>query len=108
MLGRLDVLFNVRLHQKRSMPLLILLSLRLSQNAGTTAPQVPIEDTSLETFLNTINVNLVGTFLCTREAVKIFKSQTPQGGAPPPPRLDRLTTLSGHPPNARLRFRSHH
>ncbi|KAI0683071.1 short-chain dehydrogenase/reductase SDR [Earliella scabrosa] len=57
--GRLDVLFN---------------------NAGTTAPQVPIEDTSLETFLNTINVNLVGTFLCTREAVKIFKSQTPQGG----------------------------
>ncbi|KAI0754616.1 short-chain dehydrogenase/reductase SDR [Daedaleopsis nitida] len=57
--GRLDVLFN---------------------NAGTTAPQIPIEETSLEMFQKTINVNLVGTFLCTREAVKIFKSQSPQGG----------------------------
>ena len=42
--------------------------------------QTPIEDTSLETFQNVINVNLVGTFLCTREAVRIFKAQTPQGG----------------------------
>ncbi|KAI0718226.1 short-chain dehydrogenase/reductase SDR [Cerioporus squamosus] len=57
--GRLDMLFN---------------------NAGTASAQVPIEDTSLETFQRVINVNLVGTFLCTREAVRIFKSQTPQGG----------------------------
>ncbi len=52
----------------------------LSQNAGINSPQVPIEEVSLETFQSVINVNLIGTFLCTREAVKIFKSQTPQGG----------------------------
>ncbi|TFK85614.1 short-chain dehydrogenase/reductase SDR [Polyporus arcularius HHB13444] len=56
--GRLDMLFN---------------------NAGIVSAQTPIEDTSLETFQKVINVNLVGTFLCTREAVRIFKSQTPQG-----------------------------
>ncbi|KAI0718225.1 short-chain dehydrogenase/reductase SDR [Cerioporus squamosus] len=57
--GRLDMLFN---------------------NAGIVSPQIPIEETSLETFQKVINVNLVGTFLCTREAVRIFKSQSPQGG----------------------------
>ncbi|KAM5540899.1 hypothetical protein V8D89_005543 [Ganoderma adspersum] len=57
--GRLDTLFN---------------------NAGINSPQVPIEEVSLETFQSVVNVNLIGTFLCTREAVKIFKAQTPQGG----------------------------
>ncbi|KAI9060858.1 short-chain dehydrogenase/reductase SDR [Trametes sanguinea] len=50
------------------------------QNAGTTSPQVPIEDVSLEAFQQVINVNLVGAFLCTREAVKQFKAQQPPGG----------------------------
>ncbi|KAL7279750.1 hypothetical protein ACG7TL_006157 [Trametes sanguinea] len=57
--GRLDLLFN---------------------NAGITSPQVPIEDVSLETFQQVINVNLVGAFLCTKEAVKQFKAQQPPGG----------------------------
>ncbi|KZT12165.1 short-chain dehydrogenase/reductase SDR [Laetiporus sulphureus 93-53] len=57
--GRLDLLFN---------------------NAGISAPQIPIEELTLSQFEQVVNVNLVGTFLCTREAVKIFKSQTPQGG----------------------------
>ncbi|RPD56151.1 short-chain dehydrogenase/reductase SDR [Lentinus tigrinus ALCF2SS1-7] len=57
--GRLDMLFN---------------------NAGTASAQVPIEETSLETFQRVLNANLVGVFLCTREAVRIFKSQSPQGG----------------------------
>ena len=50
------------------------------QNAGIVSPQVPIEEVPLETFQQVINVNLTGTFLCTREAVKIFKAQTPSGG----------------------------
>ncbi|KZT67121.1 NAD(P)-binding protein [Daedalea quercina L-15889] len=57
--GRLDLLFN---------------------NAGINAPAVPIEELSLEKFQQVTNINLIGTFLCTREAVKIFKAQTPQGG----------------------------
>ncbi|OJT02065.1 Glucose 1-dehydrogenase 3 [Trametes pubescens] len=57
--GRLDMLFN---------------------NAGRGHPQVPIEELSLDAFQQVINVNLIGTFLCTREAVRIFKSQTPKGG----------------------------
>ncbi|OSD02488.1 short-chain dehydrogenase/reductase SDR [Trametes coccinea BRFM310] len=57
--GRLDLLFN---------------------NAGITSPQVPIEDVSLETFQQVINVNLVGAFLCTKEAVKQFKAQQSPGG----------------------------
>ncbi|KAI0761991.1 hypothetical protein BD413DRAFT_586987 [Trametes elegans] len=55
--GRLDMLFN---------------------NAGMVSPQVPIEEVSLETFQQVLNVNLVGAFLCTREAVKIFKVQSPR------------------------------
>jgi len=34
----------------------------------------------LEAFKQCIDVNLVGSFLCTREAVKIFKKQSPPGG----------------------------
>lgn len=42
---------------------------------------MPIEELSLDAFQQVINVNLIGTFLCTREAVRIFKAQSPQGGA---------------------------
>jgi NAD(P)-dependent dehydrogenase (short-subunit alcohol dehydrogenase family) len=35
---------------------------------------------SLETFQQVINVNLAGSFIAAREAMKIFKAQTPQGG----------------------------
>ncbi|OCH87719.1 short-chain dehydrogenase/reductase SDR [Obba rivulosa] len=57
--GRLDMLFN---------------------DAGMNAPQIPIEDLSLDQFQQIVNINLVGPFLCTREAVRMFKSQSPQGG----------------------------
>ncbi|KAF9011493.1 short-chain dehydrogenase/reductase SDR [Hymenopellis radicata] len=70
--GRLDLLFN---------------------NAGINAPQVTIEDISLETFQRVINVNLVGPFLCTREAFKIFKAQNPPGG-----RIINNGSLSAHVP----------
>ncbi|KAL0578956.1 hypothetical protein V5O48_003048 [Marasmius crinis-equi] len=57
--GRLDLLFN---------------------NAGTGHPQVPIEEIPAEHFERVVKVNLVAPFLCTKEAMRIFKSQSPQGG----------------------------
>ena len=39
-----------------------------------------MEELSLSNFQDVINVNVTGAFLCTREAIKIFKAQTPQGG----------------------------
>lgn len=41
---------------------------------------MPIEELSLEKFQQVTNINLIGTFLCTREAVRVFKAQVPQGG----------------------------
>ena len=57
--GRLDVLFN---------------------NAGLGAPGVPLEDLAVEQWRNVVDVNLTGAFLCTREAFRLMKSQTPMGG----------------------------
>ncbi|KAF9485863.1 NAD(P)-binding protein [Pholiota conissans] len=70
--GRLDLLFN---------------------NAGVSAKQVPIENMSLETFQTVIDVNLIGCFLTTREAMRVFKSQSPQGG-----RIINNGSLSAHVP----------
>jgi NAD(P)-dependent dehydrogenase (short-subunit alcohol dehydrogenase family) len=57
--GRLDLLFN---------------------NAGTGIPPVPIEQLTLAQWQAVIDVNLTGAFLCTREAVRMMKNQTPRGG----------------------------
>lgn len=76
-LGRLDLVFNVRASMGTRIGLSFINGL---QNAGIGSPQVPIEELSLETFKNVIDVNLIGSFLCTREAVKVFKSQSPPGG----------------------------
>ena len=57
--GRLDLLFN---------------------NAGTTAPPVPLEDLTYEQWKSVVDVNLTGAFLCTQEAFRIMKSQDPMGG----------------------------
>jgi NAD(P)-dependent dehydrogenase (short-subunit alcohol dehydrogenase family) len=58
--GRLDVLFN---------------------NAGTGAPgTILLEDLSFEQWSAVVNTNLTGPFLCTQEAFKIMKAQTPMGG----------------------------
>jgi NAD(P)-dependent dehydrogenase (short-subunit alcohol dehydrogenase family) len=57
--GRLDVLFN---------------------NAGTGAPPIPMEDLSFEQWKTVLDVNLTGPFLCTQEAIRLMKSQAPQGG----------------------------
>lgn len=70
--GRLDVLFN---------------------NAGLNAPGIPLEDLSYEQWASVVNVNLTGTFLCTQEAFRIMKSQTPRGG-----RIINNGSISAHAP----------
>ncbi len=57
--GRLDLLFN---------------------NAGSGAPPVPLEELSLEQWQAVVDVNLTGSFLCTQEAFRIMKRQSPMGG----------------------------
>ncbi|KAJ6543972.1 hypothetical protein B0H19DRAFT_1169185 [Mycena capillaripes] len=65
----------------------------LFNNAGITGSLVPLEDLSLEAFQSVISVNLVGPFLCAREAVKVFKAQDPVGG-----RIINNGSLSAHTP----------
>jgi NAD(P)-dependent dehydrogenase (short-subunit alcohol dehydrogenase family) len=57
--GRLDLLFN---------------------NAGRSAPAVPLEDLTYEQWKDVVDANLTGAFLCTREAFRLMKDQQPRGG----------------------------
>ncbi len=57
--GRLDTLFN---------------------NAGIGAPGVLLEDLTIEQWRSVVDINLTGSFLCTQEAFKLMKSQSPMGG----------------------------
>lgn len=70
--GRLDLLFN---------------------NAGMGAPGIPLEDLTFEQWQAVVSVNLTGSFLCTQEAFKIMKNQTPRGG-----RIINNGSISAHAP----------
>ena len=70
--GRLDLLFN---------------------NAGTGAPAVLLEDLTAEQWQTVVDVNLTGSFLCTKEAFRIMKDQDPQGG-----RIINNGSVSAHVP----------
>jgi NAD(P)-dependent dehydrogenase (short-subunit alcohol dehydrogenase family) len=52
----------------------------LFNNAGTGAPPIPLEDLSFDQWRRVVDVNLTGPFLCTQEAFRIMKEQSPQGG----------------------------
>lgn len=46
----------------------------LVNNAGVAGPTSPVEETSREDWQRTLEVNLTGTFLCTRSAVPLLKT----------------------------------
>jgi NAD(P)-dependent dehydrogenase (short-subunit alcohol dehydrogenase family) len=52
----------------------------LVNNAGIGAAAVPLEELSLERWKAVVDTNLTGTFLCTQEAFRIMRDQTPRGG----------------------------
>ena len=70
--GRLDLVFN---------------------NAGMGTPAVPLEELTLKQWQAVLNVNLTGPFLCTQEAFRIMKDQTPRGG-----RIVNNGSISAHVP----------
>jgi len=70
--GRLDLLFN---------------------NAGTGAPPVPLDELSFEQWKAVLDANLTGAFLCTQQAFRLMKNQSPRGG-----RIINNGSISAHAP----------
>ncbi|MBA4215728.1 MAG: SDR family oxidoreductase [Proteobacteria bacterium] len=71
-LGRLDLLFN---------------------NAGISAPPLPIDELSPAQWRAVVDTNLTGSFLCARAAFALMKVQSPRGG-----RIINNGSISAHSP----------
>lgn len=52
----------------------------LVNNAGLSAPGVPMEEITFEQWNAVVGANLTGAFLCTQQAFRLMKAQTPRGG----------------------------
>ena len=70
--GRVDLLFN---------------------NAGTGAPAVDLDRHELDAWNKVLAVNLTGVFLCTREAFRVMRYQSPKGG-----RIINNGSIAAHAP----------
>ena len=69
----------------------------LFNNAGMGAPAVPMEDLAArKPWKKVVDTNLTGIFVCTQEAIKIMKAQTPKGG-----RIINNGSISAHTPRPR-------
>ncbi len=70
--GRLDLLFN---------------------NAGVSAPGVPMEELTYAQWKAVVDANITGAFLCAQGAIRLMKKQTPRGG-----RIINNGSISAHAP----------
>ncbi len=70
--GRLDLLFN---------------------NAGISAPPVPVDELTVAQWRAVVDTNLTGSFLCARAAFALMKAQQPRGG-----RIINNGSISAHAP----------
>lgn len=70
--GRVDALFN---------------------NAGTNVPPAPLDEISVADWRRVLGANLDGAVLCAREAFRVMRAQSPQGG-----RIVNNGSISAHAP----------
>jgi len=70
--GRLDLLFN---------------------NAGRGGAAVDPDEVDIQEWRAVVDLNITGTFLCTREAFRIMRNQSPQGG-----RIINNGSIAAHSP----------
>jgi len=70
--GRVDLLFN---------------------NAGMFGPSGSVDEIDVQGFIDTVGVNLIGSFLCPRAAFTAMRAQTPSGG-----RIINNGSISAHVP----------
>ncbi|MFJ3958294.1 SDR family oxidoreductase [Arthrobacter sp. NPDC090010] len=73
--GRVDLLFN---------------------NAGIFGPGGAVDEIEAAGFEETLRVNVTGAFLCAAEAVRVMRTQSPQGG-----RIINNGSISAHSPRPR-------